>query len=320
MIDKKLAKNLHTIILNEYENTEGIVILKAGEIVFEEYFGNTNRKSKLHIASVTKSILSALIGIAVEKGYIKSTEETVMKYFPEYNFISPNGVRENVTIQNLLTMTAPYSFDDWNEPLEALCTSPDWIKFSLQEMGQNGEIGTFKYSTAGAHLLSAILTRVAGKSTREFANEFLFTQIGIDRINEYPMSSYGYDDLFGKKVKGWVHDPNNITTGGWGLTLTVREMARFGQLYLNNGFWNGKQIVPPEWIAQSIKPNLNHYGYMWWLFENDGLHAFAAMGDGGNTICCIPQKALVVAVSSHFIPNAKDRWMLIKDHILPTIC
>ena len=114
MIDKKLAKNLHTIILNEYENTEGIVILKAGEIVFEEYFGNTNRKSKLHIASVTKSILSALIGIAVEKGYIKSTEETVMKYFPEYNFISPNGVRENVTIQNLLTMTAPYPFDDWN--------------------------------------------------------------------------------------------------------------------------------------------------------------------------------------------------------------
>ena len=201
MIDKKLAKNLHTIILNEYENTEGIVILKAGEIVFEEYFGNTNRKSKLHIASVTKSILSALIGIAVEKGYIKSTEETVMGYFPEYNFISSNGVRENVTIQNLLTMTAPYSFDDWNEPLEALCTSPDWIKFSLQEMGQYGEIGTFKYSTAGAHLLSAILTRVAGKSTREFANEFLFTQIGIDRINEYPMSSYGYDVTTYQKTK-----------------------------------------------------------------------------------------------------------------------
>ncbi len=320
MIDKELAKNLHTTILNEYENTEGIVILKAGEIVFEEYFGNTNRKSKLHIASVTKSILSALIGIAVEKGYIKSTEETVMRYFPEYNFISPNGVRENVTIQNLLTMTAPYSFDDWNEPLDALCTSPDWIEFSLQEMGQNGEIGTFKYSTAGAHLLSAILTRVTGKSTREFANEFLFTQIGVENIREYPMSSYGYDDLFGKKVKGWVHDPNNITTGGWGLTLTVREMAHFGQLYLNNGSWNGKQIISPEWITQSIKPNLNHYGYMWWLFEDNGLHAFAAMGDGGNTICCIPQKALVVAVASHFIPNAKDRWLLIKDHILPTIC
>lgn len=319
MIDKKLTSNLHTIILNEYENTEGIVILEAGQIVFEEYFGNSNSQSKIHIASVTKSILSALIGIAIEKGYIKSTEETVMGYFPEYTSISSNGVREKVTIQNLLTMTAPYSFNDWSEPLEAFCTSPDWIEFALQEMGQNGEIGAFKYSTASAHLLSAILTRVTGTSTREFANKFLFTQIGIDSINEYPMSSYGYDDLFGKRVKGWVHDPNNITTGGWGLTLTVREMARFGQLYLNNGFWNGKQIIPQDWIAKSTAPNLNHYGYMWWLFENHGLDAFAAMGDGGNTICCVPQKKLVVAIASHFIPNPKDRWLLVKDHILPAI-
>ena len=287
MIDKKLTSNLHTIILNEYENTEGIVILEAGQIVFEEYFGNSNSKSKIHIASVTKSILSALIGIAIEKGYIKSTEETVMRYFPEYTSISS--------------------------------TSPDWIEFALQEMGQNGKIGAFKYSTASAHLLSAILTRVTGTSTREFANKFLFTQIGIDSINEYPMSSYGYDDLFGKRVKGWVHDPNNITTGGWGLTLTVREMARFGQLYLNNGFWNGKQIIPQDWIAKSTAPNLNHYGYMWWLFENHGLDAFAAMGDGGNTICCVPQKKLVVAIASHFIPNPKDRWLLVKDHILPAI-
>ena len=97
-------------------------------------------------------------------------------------------------------MTAPYSFDDWNEPLEALCTSSDWIEFALQEMGQNGKIGTFKYSTAGAHLLSAILTRVTGKSTREFSNEFLFAQIGVENISEYPMSSYEYDELFGKKV------------------------------------------------------------------------------------------------------------------------
>ena len=180
---------------------KALLFWKLDKSFFEEYFGNSNSKSKLHIASVTKSILSALIGIAIEKGYIKSTEETVMGYFPEYTSISSNGVREKITIQNLLTMTAPYSFNDWSEPLEAFCTSPDWIEFALQEMGQNGEIGAFKYSTAGAHLLSAILTRVTGTSTREFANHFLFTQIGIDSINEYPMSSYGYDDLFGKESK-----------------------------------------------------------------------------------------------------------------------
>lgn len=319
MTDKKLSTNLHSTILKEYGNTEGVIILKDGEIILEEYFGNTNNKSKLHIASVTKSILSALIGIAIENRYIQSTEENVVSFFPEYDFIFSNDTRKKVTVQNLLTMTAPYAFSDWNEPLEELCTSSDWIKFALEQLGQNGEIGAFKYSTAGAHLLSAILTRTTGKSTREFANDFLFSQIGIDRISEYPMNAYGYDDLFGKNIKGWVHDPNNITTGGWGLTLTVREMARFGQLYLNNGVWNGKQVVPQNWIAKSIRQNPNHYGYMWWLFEDNGVFAFAAMGDGGNMICCVPKKNLVVAVASHFIPNPKDRWVLVKEHILPFI-
>ena len=96
-------------------------------------------------------------------------------------------------------------------------------------------------------------------------------------------------------------------------------MARFGQLYLNNGVWNGKQVVPQNWIAKSIRQNPNHYGYMWWLFEDNGVFAFAAMGDGGNMICCVPKKNLVVAVASHFIPNPKDRWVLVKEHILPFI-
>lgn len=319
MTDQKFIADLHTTILKEYGNTEGIVILKNGEIIFEEYFGKSTCKSKLHIASVTKSILSALIGIALEKGYIKSTEDKVVDFFPEYDLTTSNDIRGKVTVKNLLTMTAPYAFNDWNEPLEALCTSPDWIKFTLEQMGQNGSIGTFKYSTAGAHLLSAILTRTTGMSTREFANDFLFSQIGIDPICEYPMKAYGYDDLFGKNVKGWVHDPNNITTGGWGLTLTVREMAQFGLLYLNHGLWEKKQVIPQDWIAKSIKQNPNHYGYLWWLFEDNGIFVFAAMGDGGNTICCVPQKNLVVAVASHLIPAPKDRWLLVKEHIIPAI-
>jgi len=319
MTDQKFIADLHTTILKEYGNTEGIVILKNGEIIFEEYFGKSTCKSKLHIASVTKSILSALIGIALEKGYIKSTEDKVVDFFPEYDLTTSNDIRGKVTIKNLLTMTVPYAFNDWSEPLEALCTSPDWIKFTLEQMGQNGSIGTFKYSTAGAHLLSAILTRTTGMSTREFANDFLFSQIGIDTICEYPMKAYGYDDLFGKNVKGWVHDPNNITTGGWGLTLTVREMAQFGLLYLNHGLWEKKQVIPQDWIAKSIKQNSNHYGYLWWLFEDNGIFAFAAMGDGGNTICCVPQKNLVVAVASHLIPAPKDRWLLVKEHIIPAI-
>ena len=319
MENRKLKTGIRTTISKEYGNTEGIVISKGGEIICEEYFGNSTPESKLHIASATKSVLSALVGIAIENGYIKSTEEKVMKFFPEYNALSSNDIREKITIKDLLTMTAPYAFRDWAEPLEELCTSPDWIEFALEQLGQNGKIGVFKYSTAGAHLLSAILARSTGKSTRDFANDFLFSEIGIAPIKEYPMTSYGYDDLFGKNIRGWVHDPSNITTGGWGLTLTVREMMLFGQLYINNGIWNGKQVISQDWITKSVKPNPNHYGYMWWLFEDNNISAFAAMGDGGNMICCVPQKNLVVAVASHFIPNPKDRWLLVKEHILPSI-
>lgn len=318
-MQSELPSKLHSLILSEYSNTKGIVVVRNGYIVYEEYFNGHDTTIPIHVASATKSILSALIGIAIEKGYIKSIKQTVLEFFPEYIPCTKNDTRQQVTIENLLTMTVPYSFEDWKEPLEQLCNSPDWVQFALDQMGENGKIGVFKYSTAGAHLLSAILSRTTGKSTREFANEFLFTPIGMRTIPEYPMFGYGYEDLFGSGVKGWVHDPHNITTGGWGLSLTVRDMARFGLLYLNDGIWNGKQIVPQEWISSSIKPNENDYGYMWWLFKDKDITAYAAMGDGGNTICCIPKKNMVVAIASTFIPSPKNRWILIKDHIIPAV-
>lgn len=111
-------------------------------------------------------------------------------------------------------------------------------------LGQEGTIGTFKYSTAGAHLLSAIIIRSTGKSAREFANEYLFKPIGMKEIPHYEMKSFGFDDLFGKHVRGWVNDPDGNLTGGWGLTQTSRDMARFGYLYLNDGTWNNQQIIP----------------------------------------------------------------------------
>lgn len=315
----EIIAELHSTILSEYNNTRGIIIVRDGYIIYEEYFNNCNCTTPIHVASVTKSILSALIGIALDKGYIKSLQQTVLEFFPDFLATTPNDICRKITLENLLTMTTPYSFEDWKEPLEAFCNSPNWVRFALDKMGKNGKIGTFKYSTMGAHLLSAILTKVTGKSTLEFANEFLFTPTGMRNIPDYPMYGYGYEDLFGKSVRGWVHDPNNITTGGWGLTMTVRDMARFGLLYLNKGKWQEKQIISSNWIETSIHPNKNNYGYMWWLFKDINIDAYAAMGDGGNTICCVPQKNIVVAIASEFMFNPKDRWLLIKDHIIPAI-
>ncbi|PFR89179.1 6-aminohexanoate hydrolase [Bacillus cereus] len=308
----KTAEKLDQVIKEEYENMNGMLVVQKGNVIFEKYYNGYGPNDAFHVASVTKTIISALIGICIDKGYIKSVDQRVIEFFPEYNVYS-----SEVTVRHLLTMTAPHPFVDWQEPLEELCTQQDWIQYTLNRIGNGGEIGSFKYSSAGAHLLSAIITNATGKNAREFANEYLFQPLGMREIPNYNMKAFGFDDLFGKDVKGWVHDPKGISTGGWGLALTVKDMVKFGQLYLNEGNHNGKQILSKSWIKESTEMNQNQYGYLWWLREEDGIFSYCAMGDGGNVICCVPEKELVVAIASVVIPNAGDRWKLIKEFILP---
>ncbi|MFF2888371.1 serine hydrolase domain-containing protein [Paenibacillus sp. NPDC057967] len=319
--DSASLSQLDGLIAAEYSNITGIVAVKDGSIVYENYYNGFGVGDKHHVASVTKSVLSALIGIAIDKGYIANEHAGVLDFFPEYtpSGSEADGQRENITLRHLLTMTAPYPFADWQEPLDQMCMQPDWIGYTLDMLGKGGEIGAFKYSTAGAHLLSAILTRTTGQSAREFANMHLFGLAGMQSIPNYPMKAYGFDELFGQEVRGWVHDPGHYSTGGWGLTLTTRDMARFGLLYLNHGKRDQRQIIPESWVAKSIAMNPNQYGYLWWLRNEDGLRSFSAMGDGGNVICCLPERHTVIAISSSFMVNPRDRWSLIKEQLLPVI-
>lgn len=260
----KTAEKLEQIIQEEYKNMNGMLVVQKGNIIFEKYYNGQGPDDAFHVASVTKTIISALIGICVDKGYIKSVNQKVIEFFPEYK-----RKASEVTVRHLLSMTAPYPFVDWQEPLEELCTQEDWVQYALNRMGNGGEIESFKYSSAGAHVLSAIITSATGKNAREFANEYLFQPLGMREIPNYNMKVFGFDDLFGKDVKGWVHDPNGISTGGWGLTLTARDMAKFGQLYLSDGIYNGKQILSKSWVQESIAMNSNQYGYLWWLREEN---------------------------------------------------
>jgi CubicO group peptidase (beta-lactamase class C family) len=311
-----MFEKLESTIRSEYENINGVVVARNGLIVYEQYYNGYGPDDTHHVASVTKSILSALIGIAIDAGYIKHVDQKVMDFFPEY---VSDGQKQEITIRHLLTMTTPYSFEDWKEPLDKMCMQSDWVTYTLDMLGQEGKIGDFKYCTAGAHLLSAIITRSTGKSAREFANERLFKPIGMKEIPDYEMTTFDFDGLFGKDVRGWVKDPNGNSTGGWGLTLTPHDMARFGLLYMNGGTWKDSQIVSKIWIDESIAMNANNYGYLWWLREEDGIFAYLAMGDGGNVICCIPEQNIVVAIASQFMMNARDRWIFIKEHILPVV-
>lgn len=318
-MDSNQLSKIETIVSSEYSNINGIVVLRKGRIAYEQYYNGFGLNDTHHVTSVTKSILSALIGIAIDAKYVKSVDQHVLDFFPEYVPDAADRQKREITIRHLLTMTAPYAFEDWREPLDKMCMHSDWIKYTLDMLGQRGSIGSFKYSTAGTHLLSAILTRATGLSAREFANEHLFKPIGMKEIQDYNMKSFGFDDLFGVHVKGWVNDPKGITAGGWGLTLTPRDMARFGLLYLNQGKWGHRQVISGTWIQESVEMNLNKYGYLWWLREEDGVFAYLALGDGGNVICCIPAKDLVVAIASEFIIQPRDRWTLIKEYIIPAI-
>lgn len=323
-MDTKKLSMLDALIKNQYDNLNGIVVVHKGYVAFEKYYNGCGPDDTQHVASVTKSIISALIGIAIDMGTIKSIDEKVLDFFPEYGCAADDIRKRAVTLRQLLTMTAPFPFT-WKpgggvrEPLDRLRRQKDWVKYTLDLLGQKGQPGAFQYCTAGIQLLSAIITRTTGKNARAFANEHLFGPIGMQVIPECTMKSFGLEDLFGNALKGWVQDPSGNSTGGWGLTLTPRDMARFGFLYLNQGQWENTRILSESWINNSTRMNPNKYGYLWWLREEDGIFAYLAMGDGGNLICCIPEKDLVVAMTSKISGKLIDSWPLIKKCILPAV-
>jgi CubicO group peptidase (beta-lactamase class C family) len=324
-MDPEKFTDLEQMIKSQYQNINGIVVVRKGYIVFERYFNGYSLLDAHNVASVTKSFTSALIGIAIDAGYIKSVDQKVLDFFPEYIPGAGDIQKSTITIRHLLTMTAPFPFS-WksengsaHEPLDRLRRQRDWVTYILNLLGQNGQLGRFQYYTAGTHLLSAIITRTTGKCAREFANEFLFHPIGMKEISDHVMKSFGLEDVFGKNVKGWIKDPNGNTIGGWGLTITPRDMARFGFLYLNRGIWNDTQVISQDWIDESTAMNSNKYGYLWWLREEGSTFAYSALGSGGNVICCIPGKDLVVAIASKIISKPRDRWPLFEQCIIPAI-
>lgn len=334
-MDTKKLLELEPMIKSEYgNNINGITVVRNRYIAFEKYYNGYGPDDTHHVASVTKSIISALVGIAIDKGYIKSVDEKVLTFFPEYVSSPADVQKRTVTIRHLLTMTAPFPFT-WKpggstlEPLDRLRRQKDWVKYTLDILGQKGKFGEFQYCSAGAHLLSSIITRTTGKCAREFANEHLFSSIGMKVLTEPDMKSFGLENFFGKSLNGWIQDPNGNTNGAWGLTLTPRDMARFGFLYLNNGKWDDNQIIPETWIKDSITSEawVNgskiiesfKYGYMWYMYEKNGTFAYMARGDGGNAICCIPEKDLVVAIAAKHTSKPGDILPLLEKCILPSI-
>ena len=322
-MDQIKMEDLEQKINSQYANTTGIVIIKDGIVSYEKYFKGCTAESRVHVYSVTKSVISILLGIALDKGYIKNIEEKVLDYFPEYKVKRGEKKIQNITLRDMLTMTAPYKYRLF-APYIKYFTSSDWVEFSLDLLGGRGKVGTFRYAPLiRPDILSGILVRATGQSVLEFAAENLFEPLGIKVENNLLFESKEEQMAFNQSTdtSGWAVDPTGIHAAGWGLTLTPMDMAKIGQLYLNGGMWEGKRIVSSKWVEDSTiehsrwkKENLP-YGYLWWVNE-DG---YAAMGDGGNIIYVNTKKKLVISIAALFVPKAGDRIELITKFIEPVL-
>lgn len=312
---------IETAINRDYGNIAGMIVQKNGTKVYEKYFNGYTADNAVHVYSVTKSVLSALIGIAIDQGYIGSLDQKVLAFFPDYQVKDGEKTIQKITLKHLMTMTAPYKYE--TEPYELFFTSQNPIQDALDLLGGNGIIGEFNYSAiGGTHILAGILARATGQSILDFAEKYLFAPMGITVPHNLLLRSEEEHMrvMNDKTTRGWVVDPQGINTGSWGLFLTPEDMAKIGQLHLDGGRWLGKQLVSAAWIAESTKEHRRWdkllYGYLWWIID-DQAHSFAALGDGGNVIYVNNKNNMVIAIASLLVPDARDCIELIKTTIEP---
>ncbi len=311
---------LEAAIVADYVTIAGMGVLKDGTPVYEAYFGGCTKDSRINVFSVTKSVVSLLIGIALDRGYLKSLDQKILGFFPDYTPKRGERTIQNVTLRDMLTMTAPYKYK--SNPYTKYYTSPDWVQFSLDQLGGKGRIGDFRYAPLiGPDILTGILTKITGQSVLDFARENLFAPLGLSVEESITFGSKEELLAFYKATDKsvWAADPNGVNAGGWGLTLSAMDLAKLGELVLNDGVYRGTRVVSEHWVRESTSEQSRWgernlpYGYLWWVLER----GCAAMGDGGNAIYISPEKNLVVAILSRFQPRAKDRIEFIRKYVAP---
>ena len=322
-------EKLHRLIEKEQPNICQVFTYKDGIEIYSDEWNNYKKNDCTHIMSATKSIVSLLIGIALDKGLINSIDDKVLDYFPDYKVKRGEKTIYDVTIKHLLTMKAPYKCK--GDPWTKVCSSSDWTSTSLDFLGgRKGITNEFKYQTVCFHILTGLLNKVSNMTSVDFANKYLFESIGVQKhINYFAKSAEEHKDFtMNKKPKEnvWFCDPQDIGTAGYGLCFSAKDMAKIGLLCLNKGDYNGNQIISSEWIEESTKPIRTTgdkfrnmlYGYLWWII-NEEKNIYAAIGNSGNVIYVDSENNLVVSVTSYFKPTVFDRVDFIEKIIKPFI-
>ncbi|MCC5950812.1 MAG: serine hydrolase [Acidimicrobiia bacterium] len=293
-MDAATLEQARSYAFEEVEHTQGVVVIREGRLVAEWYASDADQDSWAASWSVAKSFTSALVGIAIDEGLIESVDEPMTTWYPEWE----GSPREDITLRDVLQMASGLDFTESYDPadlessdiIQLVLASPDQLTYAADrpELEEPGTV--FNYSSGDTLLLSGVLEQVTGMSAAEYAEQKLFGPLGIEQVE-------------------WWEDAVGTTLTYCCLDTTSRDFARFGQLYLDGGAWQGEQVVPAAWVEVSVEPSpaADYYGFQWWLtgVRDDDLpdDLYSARGHDGQFIYVIPSLDLVVVRNGTYIKH-----------------
>lgn len=314
-VDSTLIYALCNKLQNEAHEVHSVLLSKNGKLIIEEYFGEYAVNELHDLRSVTKSIIALLMGIAIDKGFVDGVDDPISKYIknsmPNKNL---DDRKEAITIKHLLTMSTGLDCNDWDKKSKGqedkIYKKDDWLQYFLDLPMINEPGAVSNYCTMCAVMTAEIISQASGLTIDKFAERYLFIPLGITNVN-------------------WGHTSNKaVIPSGKRLYMSARDMAKIGQLLLNAGVWNGKQIVSEAWLKASTfgqtKITGIDFGYFWWAipFKVNGktIDVYAATGNGGQYIMVFPESDMVAVFTggAYNSPDDKLPFAIVKDIFLPT--
>jgi CubicO group peptidase (beta-lactamase class C family) len=269
----------------ELSRLRSLLVSVDGTLVHERYFGGARATTLANIKSASKSVMSALVGLALERGHLASLTEPIAPHFAAELGPGADPRAREITVEHLLTMqtglesTSGRNYGAW-------VTSANWVRYALRRPLIADPGTRMEYSTGNSHLLSALLTRLTGQSTWQFAQQALARPLGFS-------------------LARWPRDPQGIYFGGNEMLMTPRQMIAFGELYLNEGRVGDRQLFPADWVERSFVPrgrsrwgSDREYGYGWWIRSLGGHQAYYAWGYGGQFVFVVPSARAVIVTTS----------------------
>lgn len=311
LLNQKIAEN-------RFREITGIVVIKDEKLLLEEYFNGYNRDSLNDTRSVGKSFSSALMGIAIKDGYIKNENQTLKDFYDLKQFKNYSLKKDSVTLKSLLTMSSAFDGNDedydsaGNE--ENMYPTDNWVKFTLDLSMTENEIGKiWHYFTAGVVVTGDILDKSVPKGLKDYADKKLFQPLGITNYK-------------------WQFTPQNKPSLAGGLRMRALDFAKFGQLYKNNGTWNGKRILEKNWIQKTFtnyfadNKESEGYGYLFWrkIYKvgDKSYESYQSSGNGGNKIIIFKELPIVIVITgkAYNRPYAHSQVdKIVQEYLLPSV-